>query len=308
MSRTTTALRSVVLVLLLAGGAALVALLLRQGGQSPLPSTLAPGFQLLGAPVKLVDRLATRVLPVDALDERELGEVLRRRYDAQRKAGDRDQQYVDALMTRLVKHARRPLVYRAYVVDFGDPNAMALPGGIILVTRPLLHTLGSEAQLAAILAHEMGHIERGHCFDAARLQLLARKLGLRPLGELADFAVQALLRHSYSKTLEGEADEYAWQFMVADDYDPAAEARSFASLRRYGESIGRHEPRHASPLRDYVMSHPPLALREAEYSARAAAWWSTHPRTRRYDGVRNLGARLPRSVSEWPDEWQTVER
>ena len=58
------------------------------------------------------------------------------------------------------------------------PNAFALPGGVIIVTGGLLKTLKSEAELAAVLSHEMGHIELSHCLDTVRFQLLARKDGV----------------------------------------------------------------------------------------------------------------------------------
>ena len=74
--------RLVILALLLACGAALVAALYVSRVRSPLQSTLTSSFQLLGAPVKLVDRVASRMVPVSALDERELGDTYRRRFDS----------------------------------------------------------------------------------------------------------------------------------------------------------------------------------------------------------------------------------
>ena len=98
--------RLVVLALLLACGAALVAALYVSRVRSPLQSTLTSSFQLLGAPVKLVDRVASRMVPVSALDERELGDTYRRRFDAQAVAGDADQEYLDALVDEIRRFAR----------------------------------------------------------------------------------------------------------------------------------------------------------------------------------------------------------
>lgn len=170
--------RLLVLAVLLAAGAGLIAALSRGRPPASLAPSLALPFQLLGTPVHLVDRLASRVVPVDSVDERALGDTLRNRYNAQVDPSDPGQIYLDRLLLPLRSHTRRPFPYRAYLTgDCGGPNAMALPGGVILVCRELLDTLGSESELVAVLAHEMGHIELAHTFDLVRFQLLARRTG-----------------------------------------------------------------------------------------------------------------------------------
>ncbi|MFM9089919.1 MAG: M48 family metalloprotease, partial [Cyanobium sp.] len=226
----------VLLALLLAAGAAVMALLGRSRSTTVLTPSMAIPFQLLGTPVQLVDRLASRVVPVGSVEERELGDTLRRRYDAQVKAQDPGQIYLDRLMPALRRHTRRPFPYRAYLIGpCGGANAMALPGGLILVCNELLEILGSESELIAVLGHEVGHIELAHTFDTVRFQLLARRTGNASLGELADDAVRLLLRHTYSKAAEHEADDYAFDLLAASAYDPAAMGRSYASLRRATE-------------------------------------------------------------------------
>lgn len=298
-------LRITFLALLLVCGAALVVMLYIAKARSPLDATLASSFQLLGTPVKLLDRMASRVVPVSTLDERELGDTFRERYDPQARTGDDDQSYLDDLMAEIRPFTHKPFPYRAYVIGgYGNPNAMALPGGVILVTRELLKTLHSESELVAVLAHEVGHIERGHCFDLVRFQLLMHKTGNDSLGVLADMAAQALLDHAYSKTMENEADEYAYELLANSRYDPRGVGRSFASLLQYLNGAKRLTSGHVNPLRDYFMSHPPLEIREAEFSGRASVWWNRHMQERRYVGRQNLLDRKALSVQNMNDEWK----
>jgi predicted Zn-dependent protease len=183
---------------------------------------------------------------------------------------------------------------------------MALPGGAILVTRGLLETLGSEAELVAVLAHELGHIEQGHCFDAVKFSLTARKIGAAPLGNLADMTVDLLIGHSFSKTQEAEADQYSFMALVNSDYDPNAVGNAFDSMLAYAK---KREVTPATsglnPIRDYFMSHPPLELRGAKYRGEARLWWDRHPNEVRYVGEANLRERRHIKSMTMPSEWMS---
>lgn len=291
--------RQLALAGLLSGGGALALLLWSQRPAPPLDSSLARPFQLLGTPIQLVDRLASRLVPVGAVDEQQLGDTYRRRFEAQTEPGDPTQAYLDRLMAvQLRPHARRPFRYRAYRIGrIGAANAMALPGGVILISDELLELLESEAELVAVLAHELGHIELGHCFDRVRFQLLLRRSGVDSLGAIADAAIQLLLQHSYSKTAEQEADDYSFRLLLDSPYDPSALGRAFRAFNglesRSTDAAEREARRHADPLRDYLASHPPGPLRQAEYEQRAAAWWRAHPGARRQLGVETLRRHRP---------------
>ena len=282
--------RLVGLALILLAGAGLIFALASERIETPLGSSLAPAFELIGIPVKAVNQFVTRVLPIDGVDEGEFGDVLRTRYDARADLGDQDFLYLNALMQRLAVHGEKPFEYRVYVMDTAIPNAFALPGGVILVTSGLLEVLRSEAELAAVLAHEIGHIERGHCLDAVRFRLLADKFGARPLGQIVDAGVHVLLAHSFSKTQEDDADEYAYSLLLTTRYDPRAVGLSFRSLREY-VAERRSTRSGANPFRDYFSSHPPLAIREDRFTERADAWWWRNARETRLLGEENLSRR-----------------
>ncbi len=136
-----------------------------------------------------------------------------------------------------------------------------------------------------------------------RFELLAQKVGAEPLGSLADFAAQLLLRHSYSKTMEHEADAYAFELLTHSRYDPRGVAGGFRSLIAYETRLGANPPQQASPIRDYFTSHPPLEVRVGEFGERADAWWRRHPDERRYAGARNLAALVALPRHELADEW-----
>ena len=304
---------------LLAGGGGLLLLLSLQRARPPLPSSLAEPFRMLGVPFKLLDRLGSRSLPLGSGDERALGRELAQDLalqqahwqaqltPVQQRRRRADQRYLDQLMAALQPFSHRPFQYRAFLLEPGGaPNAMALPGGVILVTPELLTALGSEAELVSVLAHEIGHVELGHCFDAVRFRLLARRLERERLGQLSDALTALLSRHTYSKTAEHEADAYAFALLRESRYDPRAAAAAFRALaeaERTGAADQRPGDRRADPLRDYLLSHPPLALRAAEAQQRADGWWRLQPRQRRYAGRRNLLQRQPLSRRSWAGEW-----
>jgi Zn-dependent protease with chaperone function len=295
--------RAAVLLVLLAAGAALIAVLADQGRPPPLGSSLAPSARLLGTPLQLADRLGGRLVPVGALEERELGQLLHARYAARIRPDDPDQTYLDALMAELAPHRHRPLVYRAYAIGpCGGIKAVALPGGAVLVCRELLEQSGSEAEVVAVLAHEIGHLELGHCFERVRLELLTRRSGLVPLGKLADQLLASLVRRGYSQAAEHDSDAYAFDLLVASRYDPAGLADAF---RRRGH---QRVPQRGGLLSDLVRSHPPSELRHDTYRQKAWAWWQGQAGRRRYRGRRNLLERRSLGQAAYPGEWITASR
>ena len=109
--------------------------------------------------------------------------------------------------------------------------------------------------------------------DAVTFRLLADKLGERTFGQIVDFAVQMLVAHSFSKSQDDEADEYAYTAVVNGLYDPTGVRGSFASLLQYVTRSETVERTGADPIRDYFRSHPPLEIREAKFREQAEAWW-----------------------------------
>ena len=93
------------------------------------------------------------------------------------------------VFARLAAQSQRPEVeYTLTVLNSREANAFSLPGGFVFITRGLLNLIGSdEAQLAAVLAHEIAHVEKKHGVNA-----VLRQLGLSVLAEVGAAALDFL--------------------------------------------------------------------------------------------------------------------
>ena len=105
------------------------------------------------------------------------------------------QEYVQALGERMARQSERPnLPWTFQVVDDPVVNAFALPGGFIYVTRGILGHFSSEAELAGVLGHEIGHVTARHSVNQiSRAQLAQLGLGVGTIlaPELAPWAQAA---------------------------------------------------------------------------------------------------------------------
>jgi predicted Zn-dependent protease len=268
------------LILIIGLGLGLLSLIIIAKVTTPLESTLAPFFQAIGITTKSVDRIFSRIIPVDAMDEAAMGEYFASYYSFETSPQDPDQLYLDSILAELVPFTRKPFPYRVYLIQESSPNAFALPGGIILITKSLLTMLTSDAEVAAIMGHEIGHIELSHCFDAVKFQLLTEKIDQGTLGEFLDFVFQLLLGYSFSKTEEHEADEYAFDLLVLTRFTPSGLGNAFGTFLDYETSYKKNEST-ADLLRDYFMSHPPMEIRHETYKEKARVWWLLHPGEKR---------------------------
>lgn len=179
---------------------------------------------------------------------------------------------------RLAAGAERPeLPWTFRIVDDPTVNAFALPGGYIYVTRGLLAHLGSEAQLAGVLGHEIGHVTARHGVHEMSRQLLT--LGVLGLGalmlpeedqELAGALLAAgtgLLFLKYSRDDERQADDLGLRYMAAGGWAPPAMPEVFTVLERVGEQDG-------GALPSWLSTHPsPERRRERMNASLAGMSW-----------------------------------
>ena len=128
---------------------------------------LSFSFALAACSVNPVTGEKTFVLP--NLDENWERDVGRQMYAPMRQSEGGDYKldpelsaYVESVGRRLAAQAKRKLDYEFHILNDSVPNAWALPGGKIVVNRGLLTELNSEAELAAVLGHEIVHADAAH--------------------------------------------------------------------------------------------------------------------------------------------------
>ena len=136
---------------------------------------------------------------------------------------------LEMILSRLVVHAERDLLFQIRLLEADHPNAFSLSGGILYVTTAMLDFVKSDAELAGLVAHEMAHAERKHVLvQVARNQKLS-VLGLAvavatggTMGALlAANLAQVAVMNAYSRDLEEEADLRGLALVHSAGYPPA---------------------------------------------------------------------------------------
>ena len=173
--------------------------------------------------------------------------------------------YADALGQRLVKESpRQDIPYQFHVVDMVEPNAFALPGGYVYVTRGLLALVNTEDELAGVVGHEIGHVAARHTVQRISRQgpfalitnLVSGVTGFfvpvvgNIVGGVGNFA-QSLVFSPYSRSQESQADEVGQEIAAKAGWDPLGLAVFLDTLGRE-EALLSDGPRKPS----FFDSHP----------------------------------------------------
>jgi predicted Zn-dependent protease len=179
---------------------------------------------------------------------------------------------------------KRDLNYHFDIVEMDAPNAFALPGGHIYISRGLLVNSNSEAEVACVLGHEIGHVVGRHSAQRdvhSKAMSLASVLGtvgaiMAGSGDGRTIAsVQALtagMSAAYGRDQEREADEFGQDLAVVAGVDPMG----LADFLRTLENVGRLENGYARGT-GFFDSHPGTPERVAEATTRATVYrWKPH--------------------------------
>lgn len=184
------------------------------------------------------------------------------------------QLYLQQLGAQLAAAGERPnLPWTFRVVDDPAVNAFALPGGFIYVTRGLLVHLNSEAELASVVGHEIGHVTARHTVSQMSNQQLAG-LGLAlgtivssEVGRYAGLANSALgvLFLKHSRDDERQADDLGLRYLRRTDWDPREMLDVFQMLERVSASEG------GGRLPEWLATHPSPGNRHEHITQAIAA-------------------------------------
>lgn len=177
---------------------------------------------------------------------RDASKEIERRYPVDTTSADAAR--VKRIGERILLHAeQRPGVpYSFKVLDLRDVNAVSLPGGPIYVFRGLLDLLGDDDDaLAAVIGHELGHVNGRHAAKQVSQQLAAN-IGITLLlrGQAADIASVAsdLLSLSYSRDDEYDADRRGLSYAYRAGFDPRGLVRFFEKMQELEKRAGSGTP------------------------------------------------------------------
>jgi predicted Zn-dependent protease len=157
------------------------------------------------------------------------------------------QRYIQELGGKLAALSERPhLDWTFTVLDDPVVNAMALPGGFVYVNRGILAHFNSEAELASVLGHEIGHVTARHSVEQiSRAQLAQLGLGVAAVAseefrQYAGIASQGLgiLFLKFGRDDENQSDALGLRYLTRAGYDPREMPKVFATLDRVSEAAG----------------------------------------------------------------------
>ena len=173
------------------------------------------------------------------------------------------QEYIQDLGGRLAAASERPnLPWTFRIVDDPIVNAFALPGGFIYISRGILAHFNSEAELASVVGHEIGHVTGRHGVERmSKAQLANVGLGVAAIASprfrgYAGLAQQslALLFLKFSRDDERQADDLGLRYMVRDGFNAEEMPKVFQTLDRVSSAGG-------SSLPNWLSTHPAPANR-----------------------------------------------
>ena len=198
-------------------------------------------------------------------EEIRIGNELAQRYSVGLSTNDvQVESYIQGVGRKVFPLAHRKLPYQFhYLPDPNMVNAFALPGGHVFVGAGLLRFMDTEDQLAAVLGHEIEHVDQYHCAERVQMEANSRKWHLEDVGAFANIPV-SLFQMGYSKKQELAADQEGTRLAVMAGYSPIGAIRLFEKFQRMEDEHTRHPNDPAQELTGlawqtlsgYFESHP----------------------------------------------------
>ena len=192
------------------------------------------------------------------------------------RVGEYNNAEAQALVRRIgqemaAKSERPQLPWEFHLLDDAAVNAFAYPGGFIFVTRGLLTHLNSEAELAEVIGHEIGHVTAKHTVAAmskaqvAQIGLIAGSIFSERIAQYGDVlgAGASLLFLKFGRDDELQADALGFRYSLAQNYDVRESVNVFQTLGRLSGQEGARIP-------EWQSTHPDPGNRVARAQERIA--------------------------------------
>ena len=178
-------------------------------------------------------------------------------------------QYVSEIGFRLARSSERPeLPWEFHVLDSGVINAFALPGGKVFFSRGLLAKMDNEAQVAAVMGHEVGHVTAKHIGEQMGQAIIVQGIatGLGVAGQVSDNSYLQVLGAGaqvggglyllkFGRDQESEADRLGIRYMTANGYNPVGMMQVMEILKKESGGGGAAE---------FLSTHPDPGRRRDE--------------------------------------------
>ena len=299
-----------VLASLIAGAA-----LATRGTSDPAVS-LESVTELWSDTLRDTDQIGMKVTRVSDADEMRIGAELTRGVADFEPVDPVAQDYVNAVGQIVAQHvSRRGIRYQFHVINSPAINAFALPGGRIFVNSEMLNFMQSEAELAAILGHEIAHVDLRHSIERYQYEAKLTKAGLKQVGQIVKIA-HRLATFSFAQYQESNADAQGERMSIESGCDPTAAASLFRRMQAHlGERArspattpgGEVAQSVDDALASFFRTHPRSEERTRDLDAIVAMQRSSLRGKPFYVGRQNLAERVPRSIRDYPDEYQTMQ-
>lgn len=231
-------------------------------GPQPIVNLIADSeHELMRLPVAFAPLPDSEEIRIGKELEQEYASLLQAPSEENRAQENYVENYVQRVGARVAASAHRKQPYRFhYIPGLSFVNAFALPGGAVFIGGGLMSLMTTEDELAAVLGHEIEHVDHYHCAERVQIEAALRRV---PLGELIGIPVEIFVM-GYSKSQELEADREGTKLAAGAGYSPQGAIELFQAFERFEPQT---RPRAGTPIEEmagiagdaldgYFRSHP----------------------------------------------------
>jgi predicted Zn-dependent protease len=266
--------RLAIFVVVLAVGVA--ALYFSQRRHDSTPVSANPVLEVAADAQRDLSRVPMRLTRLSDDEEIAIGNQLAGQYSGATAQSSPEElgleSYVRRIGNNVSLHAHRRLPYSFHLVaNRAMINAFSLPGGPVYVGEGLLDLMTSEDQLAAVLGHEVEHIDHYHCVERVQIEARLRNLKLDVVGALLQIPL-TVWEAGYNKDEELEADREGMRLAVLSGYSPFGAVTLFEKFAKLHNEYVIHAQSPEQELSElaiqslegYFRSHPQPSERLAQ--------------------------------------------